>query len=162
MTDAILTVALWFCAMGTGLMAGVYFTFSTFVMTSLARIPRSAGVAAMQSINSTILRSLFMPLFFGTTLASLALTGVAIVRRGEPGSAALLVGGSSYVVGMFLCTVIFNVPLNNELDAADPESDETAGIWSRYLRVWTLWNHVRTVASGVACGVYIAAIAAAG
>lgn len=41
-------------ALGCGLIAGVFFAFSTFVMKGLARIPTEAGVAAMQSINVTV------------------------------------------------------------------------------------------------------------
>ncbi len=160
MTELMITTLLWFCAIGAGLMAGVYFAFSTFIMSSLARIATAEGVSAMQSINRVILRSLFMPLFFGTTAASLALAVVAVVRWDEPGAAAMLGGGITYVVGMFLCTIAFNVPLNNRLDAVDPEAAGAAEVWSRYLRVWTLWNHVRTAACAVACGLFIAAIAA--
>jgi uncharacterized membrane protein len=64
------------------------------------------------------------------------------------------------VLGMFAVTMIFNVPLNNALAAADPVSHEAASLWTRYLADWTAWNHVRTVASTAACVLFIAAIAA--
>lgn len=117
-------------------------------------------MGAMQSINRVILRSPFMPLFFATTIASLALAVVAIARWGEPGAAAMAAGGVTYVVGMFLCTVARNVPLNNALDAVDRESPEADAVWSHYLRAWTRWNHVRTSACTLACGLLIAAIVA--
>jgi uncharacterized membrane protein len=161
MTQYILIFLLWISALGSGLVAGIFFAFSTFIMTSFARIPQGHGISAMQSINSTILRSLFMPLFFGTAVASLLLAGTALFRWGEPGSMAMLAAGSIYFVGMFLCTIVFNVPLNNVLAAADPASAEAAPVWSRYLKVWTVWNHVRTVASIAACALFITAIATA-
>ena len=161
MTQYILTILLWFSAIGSGLIAGLFFAFSTFIMTAFARIPLGHGISAMQSINLTILRSLFMPLFFGTALVSLLLAGSALFRWGEPGAMAMLAAGSIYFVGMFLCTILFNVPLNNFLAAVDPASAEAAPSWSRYLKVWTAWNHVRTVASTAACGLFITAIAAA-
>lgn len=160
MIEALVTATLWFAAIGSGVMAGVYFAFSAFVMASLARIPQTAGVAAMQAINATILRSLFLPLFFATTIGSLALAIVAVLRLGEPGAVAMLAAGVTYVVGMFLCTVACNVPLNNALAAVDPASAEAADLWSRYLTVWTRWNHLRTVACMLACGLFIAALAA--
>ena len=46
------------------------------------------------------------------------------------------------------------------LAAADPASAEAASLWARYLTDWTLWNHVRTVSSTLACALFIAAIAA--
>ena len=161
MTEYIFTTLLWFSALGTGLVAGVFFAFSTFIMTAFARIPEPHGISAMQSINSTILRSLFMPFFFGTALASVLLAGRALSRWDEPGAMAMLAAGSIYFVGMFLCTIFFNVPLNNVLAAVDPADAEAAPVWSRYLKIWTAWNHVRTVASTAACGLFITAIAVA-
>jgi uncharacterized membrane protein len=155
MTNPVIRLLLWFSAIGCGLMAGVYFAFSTFIMTALGRIEPVHAIAAMNSISATILRSLFMPLFLGTTAAGAALVIFGVLRRSEPGATAMLVGGLVYIAGMFLCTVFFNVPLNNALaSAADPP------MWARYLREWTMWNHVRTISSAAAFGLYIRAIAA--
>jgi uncharacterized membrane protein len=38
-------------ALGCGLVAGVFFAFSSFVMPALKRLPPAQGIAAMQSIN---------------------------------------------------------------------------------------------------------------
>ena len=160
MTQLVASGLLWFAALGCGLLAGLYFAFSTFIMTALRRIDQASGVSAMNAIDSTILRSLFMPLFFGTTLASLVLAVMALFRWSEPGATAMLAGGLIYVAGMFLCTMFFNVPLNNALAAVDPASAEAASVWARYLHDWTRWNHVRTIASTAARTLYIAVLAA--
>jgi uncharacterized membrane protein len=151
---------LWFSAIGCGLLAGIYFAFSTFIMTALGRIGQAAGIAAMNAINVTIVQSLFLPVFLGTTAASAGLAVIALLRWSEPGAVAILAGGVLYVIGMFVVTMIFNVPLNNALAAADPASQEAASLWARYLTDWTWWNHVRTVSSTLACALFIAAIAA--
>ncbi|KVX09726.1 hypothetical protein WL02_24700 [Burkholderia ubonensis] len=153
-------VLLWFSAIGCGLMAGVYFAFSTFVMTSLGRLAPAAGVAAMNAINVDIVRSPFMPVFLGTTLASLALAILALLDRSEPGAIWIVAGGAIYVLGMFVVTMVFNVPLNDALSATDASSAEGGAFWARYLRDWTVWNHARTVASAAACGLFIAGLAA--
>jgi uncharacterized membrane protein len=160
MLDVVITGLLWFSAIGCGLIAGLYFAFSTFIMTALERVGPAQGAAAMNAINSAILRSLFMPLFLGTSLAGLVLAGLALVRWGQPGAMAMLTGGLVYVVGMFLCTMAFNVPLNNALAAVDPAGTRGAEMWSRYVSEWTFWNHGRTVASTVACALFILGIAA--
>ena len=160
MLQAVVTGLLWFAAIGCGLLAGLYFAFSTFIMTALGRIGQVSGIMAMNAINAVIVQSLFMPLFLGTTLASLLLAIAGVVRWSEPGATAMLAGGALYVLGMFVCTVVFNVPLNNALAAADPASAEAASLWARYLTDWTLWNHVRTVSSTLACALFIWAIAA--
>jgi uncharacterized membrane protein len=159
-TQLFITCTLWFGAVGCGLLAGVYFAFSAFIMTALGRIEQAQGIAAMNSIDATILGSLFMPFFYGTTLASLILGINGLVRRGEPGAMAMLAGGVIYIAGMFLCTIVFNVPLNNALAAVDPASSAAAPVWARHLKDWTFWNHVRTISSVASSALYIAGIAA--
>ena len=154
---AIVTVLLWFGVLGCGVIAGLYFAFSSFIMTALSRVG-PAGAAAMNSINAVILQSAFMPLFFGTTVASLALAVIAALRWNEPGSMLMLTGGLLYVFGMFIVTMAFNVPLNNALAAAAPARAEGAEVWTRYLTDWTLWNHVRTIASIGASALFVAAL----
>jgi uncharacterized membrane protein len=73
----------------------------------------------MNAINVEIVKSLFMPLFLFTTLTSAALAVMAIFRWGQPGAVAMLAGGVLYVLGMFVVTMVFNVPLNDTLAATD-------------------------------------------
>jgi uncharacterized membrane protein len=152
------TALLWVAAVGCGVIAGVFFTFSTFVMTALDRSGQAHGVLAMNSINVTIVQSLFMPVFLGTTLVSLALALLSLFRWNEPGALAMLAGGLIYVIGMFVVTMYFNVPLNDALAAVDPASAGDTPVWARYLKEWNLWNHVRTVASLVGTVLFIYAL----
>jgi len=156
----LVTGLLWFSAIGCGLLAGLYFAFSTFIMTALGRIDQAAGISAMNAIDVVIVRSLFMPVFLGSTLTSLALAVLAPFRWDEPGAAMWLAGGVLYVVGMFVVTAVFNVPLNNALAAVQPATSEAGTLWARYLVDWTWWNHVRTITSTLAFVLFVAAIAA--
>lgn len=183
MIDAGFTLLLWIGAIGCGMMAGLYFAFSTFVMRALSGMPVAAGAMAMQTINRVILRSPFMPLFGGTTAISVALLAAVVfvwskdvtwtafgpALLTEPTvwsvadlsvSAPVFGAGLVYFIGMFLCTGLFNVPLNEELDAVDPASHEGAAVWRAYVRQWTRWNHVRALSSGLACLLFIYAISA--
>ena len=130
MLQTLIVGLLWFSAVGCGLLAGLYFAFSAFIMTALGRIGQAAGIAAMNAINIAIVQSLFMPVFLATTAASAALAVIALLRWGEPGAMAMATGGVLYVLGMFVVTMICNVPLNNALAAADPASHERI----KYLR----------------------------
>ena len=152
-----MNTTIWTTALACAAMGGIYFAFSSFVMTSLAAIPRPQGIAAMQSINRVIVSSWFIVLFFGTTLASLGLGVWGATRWSSAGAGLLVAGGLVYVLGMFVCTAAFNVPLNNALDAVDPASSAAAEVWSRYLRDWTRYNHLRTLCSVAASGLFIAA-----
>jgi uncharacterized membrane protein len=154
----LVTALLWFSAIGCGLLAGLYFAFSTFIMTALGRIDQAAGISAMNAINAVIVQSLFIPVFLGSTLSSLVLAGLAPFRWDEPGAALWVAGGVLYVVGMFVVTAVFNVPLNNALMTVAPASGEAATLWARYLADWTWWNHVRTVTSTAAFALFVAAL----
>jgi uncharacterized membrane protein len=155
----LVTGLLWLSVVGCGLLAGLYFAFSTFIMTALGRTDQAAGIAAMNAINKVIVQSPFLPVFLGSTLTCLALAILAPFRWDEPGAAMWLTGGVLYVVGMFVVTMVFNVPLNNALAAVQPASSEAATLWARYLTDWTWWNHVRTIASTLAFVFFVAAIA---
>ena len=97
-------------ALGCGLMAGLFFAFSVSVMRALAGLPSTAGVAAMQSINVTIINPMFLAAFFGTAAACLLIMVVSLLRWHDPGATYLLVGSSLYLLGTFLVTLVFNVP----------------------------------------------------
>jgi len=150
---------LWFSAIGCGLLAGVYFAFSAFVMTSLGRIAPAAGIAAMNAISVDIVTSLFMPLFLGTSLAAALLAIRGALSWKVRGSIAMCAGGVIYLIGMTTVTMMFNVPLNDALAAVAPASSEGTALWTRYLVQWTWWNHVRTIACTVSTGLFILAIA---
>lgn len=132
---------------GCGLMAGLFFVFSNFMMKALAQLPASQGIAAMQSINRTIVNPLFLFIFMGTAALCLFMVINAITQWFVSDPAWMLTGGIFYLVGSFLVTAIFNVPWNDELAAAKAEDPECEVLWTEYLSKWTAWNHVRTVAA---------------
>jgi uncharacterized membrane protein len=52
-------------------------------------------------------------------------------------------------LGSFGVTIAFNVPRNERLARLGAESSEASAYWRDYVREWSIWNHVRTVASAV-------------
>ena len=154
------TITLWAAAISCGLMAGIYFAFSAFVMKSLGKIPAVSAIVAMQSINKVIVSSAFLPLFVGSTLISLVLVCQALLDQTMKSAQYAATGGAVYLIGMTVCTMVFNVPLNNRLVALDPNTREAAIFWHKYLHQWTRWNLVRTVASTAATLLFIGAISA--
>jgi len=134
-------------AVGAGLVAGIFFAFSTFVMKALDRLPPAQGIAAMQSINVTVINPLFMTAFFGTATACVILVMLSLQGWHRPGAVLLLVGSLLYLLGTILVTIVFNVPRNEALAAVDPASAEGARLWAGWVAGWTAWNHVRTAAA---------------
>jgi uncharacterized membrane protein len=144
--------------LGSGLVAGIFFAFSTFVMRALGRLPASQGMAAMKAINVTVLNPWFFLAFFGTGAVCLPVAFLAFGSSASTHRAYLLSGCALYLLGCLLVTVAFNVPLNNRLASAEPESSGTEALWAHYLSRWTLWNHVRTAASLAAAGLFATAL----
>lgn len=147
MDSPLFTVLAWSMAVCSGLMAGTYLAFSGFIMRSFASLDTAHAIVAMNAINVTILKSAFMPLFFGSTLIGLLMVLVGLWQWGEPGAGWVLTGGLIYVVGMFIVTATANVPLNNALAKVSGDGQEAEQIWTRYLERWTRWNTMRTFAS---------------
>jgi uncharacterized membrane protein len=133
--------------MGCGLIAGVFFAFSGFIMTALARRPSAQGIAAMQSINIAVINPLFMLVFLGTGVVCLLLLMLAIGDWSRSNAPYLLVGSLLYLIGALGVTIGCNVPLNKKLAIIQPNSSDAMDIWIKYLATWTAWNHLRTVAS---------------
>ena len=147
MIDGVLFALALFSALGCGLIAGVFFAFSAFVMKALARLPAAQGIAAMQSINVAVLNRWFFAAFFGTAAGCVLLAVSSLLIWQEPRAAYLLAGSLLYLVGTILVTIVFNVPRNEALAAVEPDSAEGASLWTRYVAGWTAWNHVRTTAA---------------
>jgi uncharacterized membrane protein len=144
--------------LGCGLVAGIFFAFSTFVMSALGRLPAREGIAAMQAINVTVLNPWFFAAFFGTAAACLVLAVFALMGWDGADVVYLIAGSALYLLGTLLVTIAFNVPLNDRLAKVDPESADGTALWTHYLVRWNSWNHVRTAASLAAAAAYMVAL----
>ncbi|ARO28478.1 hypothetical protein NXC14_CH00470 [Rhizobium sp. NXC14] len=154
----VLILSLVAAAIGSGLVAGIFFAFSTFIMSAFSRIPAEQGIAAMNSINVTIVRSPFMGLFVPTAILCLVIAVLAVIDWRGGASALMLAGAAIYVFASFLSTIIFNVPMNDALEKVSGSGAEAVALWTSYVRDWTWWNHVRTVASLLASAAFVRAL----
>ena len=143
-------------AIGSGVAGGIFYAFSTFVMAALGSLPSAQGAGAMKAINVTVINPVFMLAFMGTAVLCLVLAAASIIWWGRPGGVLMLAASLLYLFGCFGVTMLFNVPLNNQLAAVT--SAQEAALWSRYLDVWTAWNHVRTLASIASAILFTAAL----
>ncbi|QXC60002.1 DUF1772 domain-containing protein [Aquihabitans sp. G128] len=133
-------------AIGTGLVGGAFFAFSSFVMHALDELPPARAIEAMNAINRAAPSAAFMTAIFGTAAVCVAVGGTAIAQWGQPGSTHRLVGSALYLAGVAV-TVGFHVPRNDALLLVDPSKVDAARTWARYAGPWTLGNHVRTLTS---------------
>jgi uncharacterized membrane protein len=142
-------------AVGSGLVGGVWFAFSGFVMQALARLPSAQGAAAMQAINVTAVRPPLMIAMFGTAAVCVATAVVALTGDGEA-TGWIVAGAALYLLGSVGVTIVANVPLNDALMRVAPE--DAGELWSHYLDRWTAWNTVRGVTAVPAAAAFAVAL----
>jgi len=135
---------------GAGVVSGLLFAFSNFVLSALIQLPNRHAMFAMQRINETIINPIFLVMFLGTPLACVG----TVVTSSEVGPARspLVIGALLYLLGPLGITVLRNVPLNNGLAGAAVEDAATA--WPEYTRRWQFWNHIRSY-MGIAATLFL-------
>jgi uncharacterized membrane protein len=158
MTEDLITVGTVAAAVAAGLVTGILLAFSTSVMPALGRRPDAEAARAMQTMNATIQSPLFGLLFGGALLLCAALAVTAPFTTDESHAVLRGVGAALYVVGVFGQTLAVNVPMNLALDRVDPTSEAGAAFWGEYLRRWTAWNHVRSLAGAVATALLVVSL----
>jgi uncharacterized membrane protein len=143
-------------AVSSGLVAGIFYAFSSFVIGALDHLPDGQAINAMNEINVTVYASSFMILFMGAALLCVLLAVWALLSIRSLDSQLVLAACILYLAGCFGVTIIFNVPLNDQLAAADAGTGDA--LWPKFLRDWTMWNTIRTVGAGLSAVLFILAL----
>jgi uncharacterized membrane protein len=156
MLDQTVFALVFAAAIGSGVVGGIFYAFSSFVMKALGRLPPEQGAAAMNHISVTVITPSFMMAFMGAAFIRAVLV-VASCFWWDQGSGKLMLAASlTYLVDNIGVTMVCNVPLNNQLAAV--LSPQLAELWSRYQNIWTIWNHVRTVVAIISAIFFIGAL----
>jgi uncharacterized membrane protein len=134
-------------ALGCGLMAGFFFTFSVVIMATLAQQPTESGIRVMQTINVAVFNPWFGVAFTVTPALCVLAANATLPRTGETAARRALIGSVLYLTGTLLVTVFCNVPRNDALATVSASDPAASSVWSVYLAEWTRWNHVRTIAA---------------
>jgi uncharacterized membrane protein len=145
--------------LAVGLLAGFFFAYSVSVMPGLARADDRTLVDGMQQINEAVENPVFLLIFMGAPLLTLA---AAIVERrsGVPQATRWIVAAVVLCGVALLVTFALNIPLNDELaQAGDPARiADMAAVREDFEDPWVAWNIVRTVASTAALGCLVYAL----
>lgn len=137
----------------TGLMAGLFFSWSCSVVPGLAKVTDCNYLAAMQSINREIQNAYFFSCFFG----ALVLLVISTFMAWQPGHHdfrfwCLLAATLIYAFGVVGLTIAGNVPLNDllenfDLKNASPES--MAAMRLKFESPWNNFNLIRAIGAVV-------------
>lgn len=146
------TIILVFAIFLTGIMAGIFFTWSNAVKPGIGKLSDLEYLNALQSMNRVILNGAFLIVFVGAIIA------VALVPLFHfhlyPKNifwlfiCILLI----YWIGVFGITVFGNIPLNEILDKTNLESitlEEIKALRSTIENKWNNFNLIRSISSGI-------------
>jgi uncharacterized membrane protein len=144
-------VSLLLATMTSGLMAGVYASFSFSVMPGLGRSGDRTFIEAMQRINVAIVNGWFLLCFLGALVFSalalvLCLLAPGAGPLGRPALPWIIAGLVLYAITLVI-TFTFNIPLNNALDAAGPPDTigDLLSVRAAFEARWVAWNIARAV-----------------
>lgn len=131
----------------SALVAGLFLTFSDFVMRGLALSSPASGIESMQNINRTVFRSILLTSFFALIPALLSISLYALTNLNGIERTLILLASIVYFVLVFMVTLFRNVPMNKKLDLMNNTDKSSEIYWRFYCRAWTRWNHLRTLGS---------------
>ena len=145
------TIILALAILLTGLMAGIFFTWSNAVKPGIGKLSDIEYLRALQSMNRVILNNAFKIIFLGAIIA-VALVPVFYFNLYPKNIFWLFVFTLViYWIGVFGVTVSGNIPLNEILDKTNLESITSEEIKTLRKSVEVKWNNfnlIRCISSG--------------
>ena len=144
------TIILFLAALSTGLMAGIFFTWTNAVTPGIGRLSDIEYLNALQSMNRVILNPAFYLVFFGAVL--LIPLSAALNFRSDSNTIfwLLITSAVIYWIGSFFVTVFGNIPLNNLLDKTNLNvisPEDAKNLRSSIETKWNNFNLIRTITS---------------
>ena len=146
------TIILALAILLTGLMAGIFFTWSNAVKPGIGKLSDIEYLRALQSMNRVILNNTFKIIFLGAIIA-IALVPVFYFNLYPRNIFWLFVFTLViYWIGVFGVTVSGNIPLNEILDKTNLESITSEEIKTLRKSIEVKWNNfnlIRCISSGI-------------
>lgn len=130
-------------ALASGLIAGLFYSYSCSVNPGLGSLSDANYLAAMQSIN----RAIINPVFFFSFMGILLLLPLSTYQHfGTGGRFYLLLGATVvYAIGTFGVTMIGNVPLNEALDKMNLTGASAQELATNRLKFEVPWNRLHAI-----------------
>ena len=144
------TLLLLLAILFTGLMAGIFFTWSNAVKPGIGQLSDLEYLGAFQSMNRVILNPSFKLIFFGALICIILVPVFHFKSQSSQVLGLMILAGSIYVIGAFFITIFGNIPVNELLDSANLEAlsiNEASLLREAIESKWNFYNWVRTGSS---------------
>jgi len=136
----------------TGLMAGIFFTWSNAVKPGIGKLSDIEYLNALQAMNRVILNKAFLILFMGAIM-TVALVPVFYFSLYPKHIFWLFIFSLVvYWIGVFGVTIFGNIPLNEILDKTNLESitlEEIKALRRSIEVKWNNFNLIRSISSAI-------------
>jgi len=146
------TIILAIAILFTGLMAGVFFTWSNAVKPGIGKLSDLEYLRALQSMNRVILNNTFRIIFIGAILAVI-LVPIFYFNLYPKNIFWLFISAFIiYWVGAFGITIFGNIPLNEILNETILETLSLEQLKSLRTTIEVKWNNlnlIRAISSGL-------------
>ena len=146
------TIILALAILFTGLMAGIFFTWSNAVKPGIGKLSDLEYLKALQSMNRVILNNTFKIIFGGAIITTALLPAFYFNLYPNNVFWIFVLILFIYWIGAFGVTVIGNIPLNELLDktSLDSISFEEGKVLRTSIELkWNNLNLIRSISSGV-------------
>jgi uncharacterized membrane protein len=150
--QVVATTTLVIAVVTSGLLAGVYYSYSVSVMPALAAFDDRTFVDVMNKLNVVIVNPAFMLVFLGSVGFS-ALAGVCYRKSDNRPLLICIAIGLALNVASLIITSAVNVPLNSQLATAGSTATDVAGLRRQFEAPWITWNLVRALANTAATAI---------
>lgn len=131
----------------TGLMAGIFFTWSNAVKPGIGKLSDLEYLKALQSMNRVILNNLFKIIFGGAIITTLLLPVFYFNLYPNKVFWIVILTLFIYWIGAFGVTVLGNIPLNESLDKTSLESISLEEVKALRTSIEVKWNNLNLVRS---------------
>ncbi len=136
----------------TGLMAGIFFTWSNAVKPGIGKLNDVDYLSALQSMNRVILNSLFLIVFIGSIISVALVPAFHFHLYPKNIFWLLILIVIIYMVGVFFVTVLGNIPLNEILDKRNlsiMNPNDLSILRDSIENKWNNFNLIRSISSAI-------------
>jgi len=149
------TIILLFATLSTGIMSGLFFTWTNAVTPGIGKLSDMGYLSALQSMNMVILNPTFKGIFFSAILL-LPVAAALSYTSGPTHVFWMLVAATViYALGTFGVTVFGNIPLNNLLDQANLDSISIEQAYNLRETIEVKWNRLNVIRTVSSIGAFV-------
>ena len=143
-------IILFIAMISTGLMTGIFFTWSNAVTPGIGKLDDKGYLSSLQAMNRVILNPLFYVAFFSPVITILMSIFIAYNSANIVIFQLLVLSSLLYFCGVILVTIMGNIPINNALhrfNIVTASSNNSFQFRDKIEHKWNRFNLIRSVTS---------------